>query len=107
MADPIGTTPGGDPLAGAMDGSERAPLFAEAGAIGPELKEGKFERPPFPPACPVTPLGIASGEGKQVCFYLDPLGQLSGLECGSACSASIRAGSNTTIPSGRRPYSKV
>ncbi|RIV87486.1 hypothetical protein [Aurantiacibacter zhengii] len=68
-------------IGAALDNPQDAPTMAEAGDHTADLEQR--ERPPFPPGCPVTPLGIASGlDGSQVCFYLDVNGQLVGLEAG-------------------------
>lgn len=66
----------------ALDNPQDAPMMAPAGDYGPELGDGdRRERPPFPPGCPVTPLGIASDiGGTQRCFYLNWNGQAVGLE---------------------------
>lgn len=68
-----------NPLEDALNHPEDAPIFAQPGDTGPELQT--FERPPFPPDCPVRPLGIKSEiDGAQTCYYLDANGQLVGLE---------------------------
>lgn len=71
-----------DAIRDALDNPQDAPFLASAGDPGPELGGGdRMERPPFPPGCPVTPLGIASDiSGAQRCYYLNWNGQLVGLE---------------------------
>jgi hypothetical protein len=87
MSEPV---PG--PIAAALAAPRPAPQLAQAGDPGPELGGGRYERPPFPPGCPVKPLGIAAGiDGSQKCFYLDVNGQLVGLEAGN------RHGKNSLI----------
>ena len=62
----------------ALDNPQAAPQLAE---VGDAPEKAKRERPPFPPGCPVTPLGIKSNAvGNQTCYYLDANGQLVGLE---------------------------
>ena len=73
----------------ALDNPAPAPLLAQEGDV-PEKR--KREVPPFPPGCPVRPLGIKSSiDGKQTCYYLDANGQLVGLEAGN------RHGKNSLI----------
>ena len=73
----------------ALDNPAPAPLMAQEGDV-PEKR--KREVPPFPPGCPVRPLGIKSSiDGKQTCYYLDANGQLVGLEAGN------RHGKNSLI----------
>lgn len=68
-----------NPIAEALDNPQPAPQLAHPGDLGPEL--ARHERPPFPPSCPVRPLGISSGiDGSQRCYYLNYNGQLVGLE---------------------------
>jgi hypothetical protein len=71
-----------DEIRAALDNPVDAPFLANEGDTGPELGGGdRMERPPFPPGCPVTPLGIASDiSGTQKCYYLNWNGQLVGLE---------------------------
>ncbi len=79
-----------NPLQDALDNPLAAPDFAQPGDVGPELS--RLERPPFPPGCPVRPLGISSDEGgSQRCYYLNYNGQLTGLEAGN------RHGKNSMI----------
>lgn len=67
------------PIREALDNPTPAPTMAQPGDARAE-RRGK-ERPPFPPDCPVTPLGIKSSiDGKQTCYYLDVNKQLVGLE---------------------------
>lgn len=81
-----------DPLAAALDNPTPAPLFADAGDPGPELRDGHDEEPPFPPGSPVQCLGISADiSGSQKCYYLDINGQLVGLEAGN------RHGKNSMI----------
>lgn len=89
-------TPGPDPVLDALENPVDAPRFAEAGDPGPMLGSGDggtdYERPPFPLGGPVKPLGIQSDmTGKIVCYYLDALGQLVGLD------ANNRHGKNAMI----------
>lgn len=73
-----------DDIAAALDNPAPAPIMADAGDPGPSFARGKGEKPPFPPDCPIQPLGISSNlEGSQKCFYLDKLGQIVGLEAGN------------------------
>lgn len=73
----------------ALDNPAPAPQLAQEGDV-PEKR--KREVPPFPPGCPVTPLGMKSSiDGKQTCYYLDANGQLVGLEAGN------RHGKNSLI----------
>lgn len=73
----------------ALDNPQPAPQLAAAGDA-PERR--KIDRPPFPPGCPVKPLGIQSSmDGRQTCYYLDRRGQLVGLE------AAHRHGKNSII----------
>lgn len=73
----------------ALDNPQPAPQLAAAGEA-PERR--RRERPPFPPGCPVRPLGFKSSiDGKQTCYYLDATGQLVGLEAGN------RHGKNSLI----------
>lgn len=73
----------------ALDNPQPAPQLAAAGDA-PERRAN--ERPPFPPGCPVKPLGIQSSmDGQQTCYYLDVRGQLVGLE------AAHRHGKNSII----------
>jgi hypothetical protein len=85
MSDPMGT----DPLAGSLEAPLSAPAIAQEG----EPREGGGpERPPFPPGCPVRPIGLLSTpEGSQKCYYLDVNHQLVGLEAG------LRHGKNSVI----------
>ena len=77
------------PITDALDNPVPAARMAEEGD-GADL--AKRERPPFPPGCPVRPLGISSNiGGSQLCFYLDVNGQLVGLEAGN------RHGKNSLI----------
>jgi hypothetical protein len=66
----------------ALDNPMDAPRLADPGDPAGELRGGRFgERPPFPPGCPITPLGINSTiDGNQTCFYLNFNGQLTPLE---------------------------
>jgi hypothetical protein len=77
------TDPGPDGVAGSgLDAIQGAPQFAEQGDPGPELRDGRYERPPFPPGSPVKPLGILSTiDGSQKCYYLDVHNEVVGLEC--------------------------
>lgn len=73
-----------DDIAAALDNPQDAPIMAGAGDPGPDFARGKGEKPPFPPGCPVQPLGISSNlDGSQKCYYLDKLGQIVGLESGN------------------------
>lgn len=73
-----------DDIAAALDNPQDAPIMAAAGDPGPDFGRGKGEKAPFPPGCPVQPLGISSNlDGSQKCFYLDKLGQIVGLESGN------------------------
>lgn len=70
-----------EPIRAALDAPTPAPVMALPGDVGPDLADGKRERPPFPPASPVRPLGMESDlTGKQTCYYLNFNGQLVGLE---------------------------
>jgi len=78
---------GVDPIAAALNNPQPAPVLAEAGAPIGEIGTGDgsgfggYEMRPFPPGCPVKPLGILSDAGSsQCCFYLDINGQLVGLQ---------------------------
>ncbi|OYX62722.1 MAG: hypothetical protein B7Y88_13800 [Sphingomonadales bacterium 32-64-17] len=77
-------TPGSNvsDIRAALDHPIDAPPMAQPGDPGPELGDGsRLERPPFPPGCPITPLGISSGlDGSQRCYYLNYNGQLVSLE---------------------------
>lgn len=77
----------------ALDHPADMPNLAEPGEIGRELGDGsRAERPPFPPGCPVTPLGKSAGlDGSQAMYYLDYNGQLVALEAGN------RHGKNSLI----------
>lgn len=67
------------PIRDALDNPVPAPQLAQAGEARAE-RRGR-DRPPFPPDCPVTPLGLKSSiDGKQTCYYLDVNKQLVGLE---------------------------
>lgn len=67
------------PITAALDNPQPAPAIGQPGEARTERK-GR-ERTPFPPDCPVTPLGIKSTpDGKQTCYYLDVNKQLVGLE---------------------------
>lgn len=81
-----------DPLTEALENPVPAPALAAPGdAIG-EHGRGSYERPAFPPDCPVRALGISSDiSGSQKCYYLDVNGQLVGLEAGN------RHGKNSLI----------
>lgn len=70
-----------DPLAEALANPVDAPELAGPGEpIGERCARG-YDRPEFPPDCPVRPLGISSDiTGSQRCYYLDVNGQLVGLE---------------------------
>ena len=70
------------PIRDVLNNPQDAPALANAGDIGPELGDGeRLERPPFPPGCPVIPLGMNSDiSGRQSCFYLNVQGQLVCLE---------------------------
>jgi hypothetical protein len=73
-----------DDIAAALDNPQDAPIMAGAGDPGPDFARGKGEKAPFPPGCPVQPLGISSNlDGSQKCYYLDKLGQIVGLESGN------------------------
>jgi len=79
-ADDIGANEIGE----ALDNPAQAPAMVEAGDPGPDFERGKREIGPFPPACPIKPLGVQSGlDGSQKCYYLDRLGQIVGLEAGN------------------------
>ncbi|GGD74002.1 hypothetical protein [Croceicoccus mobilis] len=78
-----------DPIRDALASPVVAPVMAQEGEA---VELAKRERPPFPPGCPVRPLGISSNiGGSQLCFYLDYNGQLVGLEAGN------RHGKNSLI----------
>lgn len=78
------------PIKDALDNPAPAPVLAGEGDARPERR--KRERPPFPPDCPVKPLGIKSTvDGKQTCYYLDVNKQLVGLE------ANNRHGKNGVV----------
>lgn len=65
----------------ALDNPQPAPQLVQEGAM-PDARS--LERPPFPPGCPVKPLGIDSSIlGSQTCFYLNSNGQPVGLEAGT------------------------
>lgn len=67
------------PIREALDNPAPAPQMAGEGETRPDRK-GR-DRVPFPPDCPVVPLGIKSNvDGKQTCYYLDVNKQLVGLE---------------------------
>lgn len=70
-----------DPIQEALENPQPAPQLAQPGdPVGERGRDG-YERPPFPPDCPVKPLGISSDiSGSQRCYYLDVNGQLVGLE---------------------------
>lgn len=66
----------------ALDNPMDAPQLASEGDT--RAQTGHTERPPFPPGCPVRPLGIKSElDGSQTCYYLDAAGQLVGLQAGN------------------------
>lgn len=76
MSDPVA-----DPIQQALENPQPAPQMALPGDPVGDGGRDAYERPPFPPACPVKPLGISSDiGGSQRCFYLDVNGQLVGLE---------------------------
>lgn len=78
-----------DPIREALDNPQPAPQLA---AVGEAVERAKRDRPPFPAGCPVTPLGLKSSmDGRQICYYLDALRQLVGLEAGN------RHGKNSMI----------
>lgn len=80
MTEPV--APGPDGMGGSLEGPQEAPRFAEEGEGGTERRRRDY--PPFPPACPVKPLGFSANiEGSQKCYYLDTTGQLVGLEAGN------------------------
>ena len=67
------------PIRDALDNPASVPILAQEGERRAERK-GR-DRKPFPPDCPVRPLGIKSSiDGKQTCYYLDVNKQLVGLE---------------------------
>lgn len=79
-----GRTTGGalDAIGAAIDRAADAPDFADPGDAQPfggrdddDVQDAK----PFPPGCPIVPLGVMG----QVCFYLDYNGQVLGLEAGN------------------------
>jgi hypothetical protein len=77
-----------DPFAKA----DATPPLVSEGNVDPDFRKGSNERPPFPPNCPIKPLGIlADIDGKTMCYYLSSLGQLVGLE------ANNRHGKNSLI----------
>lgn len=85
-----------DPVLDALENPVDAPVFAESGDPGPMLGNDHdgpdYERPPFPLGGPVKCLGIQSTmAGSIICFYLDALGQLVGLD------ANNRHGKNGLI----------
>lgn len=87
---------GTDPVLAALENPVDAPVFAEAGDPGPMLGNDhdgpEYERPPFPLGGPVKCLGIQSTmAGSIICYYLDALGQLVGLD------ANNRHGKNALI----------
>lgn len=78
------------PITAALDNPQAAPVLAEPGAPIGEIGSGAgsgfggYELRPFPPACPIRPLGVLSDTGgSQKCFYLDVNGQLVSLEAGN------------------------
>jgi len=80
----------GDPLSvmgAALDHPTPAPVLAEQGervADRAEDDDGEDNLRPFPPDCPVKPLGMESGlDGTQRCYYLNVLGEIVGLEAGN------------------------
>ena len=82
-ADPIApqAAQAADPIRDALAHPAPAPQLAQPGDAVGENGGGTYERPPFPPDCPVRPLGISSDiSGSQKCYYLDVNGQLVGLE---------------------------
>lgn len=75
----IGMTRATHPIAEALANPFSAPRLVEVGEAGPQL--ATYERPPFPPDCPVKPLGTNSDiSGMQRMYYLNYNGQLVGLE---------------------------
>lgn len=75
------TEPVADPIQEALENPQPAPQMAQPGDVVGERGRDGYERPPFPPECPVRPLGISSDiSGSQRCYYLDVNGQLVGLE---------------------------
>lgn len=89
MTDPVTSA---DAIGAALDNPAPVPRLAEVGDPGPQMEDGTFERPPFPPGSPVKPLGIRSTmDGEITCYYLDALGQLVGL------GANNKHGKNSMI----------
>jgi hypothetical protein len=79
-------------ISAALDNPRATPRLANDASSEPSFVRGTSERPPFPPGCPVKPLGIRSDmDGKISCYYLDHLGQLVGLD------ANNRHGKNGMI----------
>jgi hypothetical protein len=73
---------GAEDIRAALENPQDAPELARPGDSGLEIGDGsQYDRPPFPPGSPVTPLGIASDiGGAQRCYYLNWNRQLVGLE---------------------------
>jgi hypothetical protein len=69
-------------MGGSLEAPHEAPQFSSEGEGGSQRKRREY--PPFPPGCPVKPLGLTANiEGSQRCYYLDATGQLVGLEAGN------------------------
>ncbi len=81
--------PAPNPIRDALDHPQNAPQLV---APGSATSKRAAERPPFPPGCPIVPLGMSSDiGGSQACYYLDFNKQLVGLEAGN------RHGKNSLI----------
>lgn len=74
-----------DEIRDALDNPAEAPDMAAPGDTAPETGNGSGpDNRPFPPDCPIVPLGTQSTlSGAQTCYYLNWNGQIVGLEAGN------------------------